>query len=390
MAKRDLSDEDSSEPESICRPKPRRKVAFTAPKSAATRAIVKRNATSSPLLRLPIEIRNKIWTEVLGGRLIHVAYFLAHTKDFEANERRFLLSGHGRSAWRHTVCRNDCPESSPDKEQVSLNCHDEEEVYTERPHDKCLNEFSYTTLRPYCDDTDGEGSDTESGGSESSCDSANPLRRFDDEFGDRLTMALTVLRVCRQTYSEANQVLWSTNTFSFHNSTALKRFMMTRSIYQKRLIRCLRLDMDWNDMGAAEWNSALGIGLIRSLSGLRTLRLRITYNMHGEIYQKVKDDLVQTAKFCEGLRKISTLPLTSVEIAVTYDPWWMPDDEDDDDDDDVNYWKQSDMDQFAKNLKEMLLNPHGAEIYAQQQQKLEGMSRDERMGIALEKQLRGY
>ncbi|KAL8634695.1 MAG: hypothetical protein Q9228_007725 [Teloschistes exilis] len=60
-------------------PKPKRqskeRVAFSVPKNAATKALITRNATDSPLLRLVLEIRNKIWTEFLGDRLVHIEYY---------------------------------------------------------------------------------------------------------------------------------------------------------------------------------------------------------------------------------------------------------------------------------------------------------------------------
>ncbi|CAO1598320.1 hypothetical protein XANCAGTX0491_002089 [Xanthoria calcicola] len=51
---------------------PRKRFAFSAPKTAATKSIIRRNASQSPLLKLPLEIRNQIWIEVLGHQLVHL------------------------------------------------------------------------------------------------------------------------------------------------------------------------------------------------------------------------------------------------------------------------------------------------------------------------------
>lgn len=39
------------------------------------------------------------------------------------------------------------------------------------------------------------------------------------------TMRLSVLRSCRQIYVEANNMLWTFNTFSFADPTTFERFM---------------------------------------------------------------------------------------------------------------------------------------------------------------------
>lgn len=52
-------------------------------------------------------------------------------------------------------------------------------------------------------------------------------------------MRLSVLRSCRQIYVEANNIVWTTNTISFADLTAFKRFMMSRTIDLKRSIRSL-------------------------------------------------------------------------------------------------------------------------------------------------------
>jgi hypothetical protein len=42
------------------------------PKTASEKAIFRRNATESPLLRLPSELRHRIWSLVLGERVVHI------------------------------------------------------------------------------------------------------------------------------------------------------------------------------------------------------------------------------------------------------------------------------------------------------------------------------
>ncbi len=66
-----------------------------------------------------------------------------------------------------------------------------------------------------------------------------------------------------------------------------------------------------------DWNSTLDMPLNGSLSGLRSLRLRIDHAMHASAYQdaKMAGSLYQRTE-CDGLRILSTLPLTEVDILV--------------------------------------------------------------------------
>ena len=175
-------------------------------------------------------------------------------------------------------------------------------------------------------------------------------------------MRLTVLRVSNQTYAEATRVLWTSNIFSFHDGITAKRFLMTRTMNQKRLIRSLRFEMQWwLEQYYKEWNSALTMPVVRSLSGLRNLRVLITHDMEAELYEDSKNDLLDTTSWCEGLRKLSTLPLTNVEVLVKSAGLRIS----------QRMWTHSDMKEVAAGLQEMLLNPEGAEVYAEQQRRLQ-------------------
>ena len=69
---------------------------------------IARNATTSPLLTLPTEIREHIWTAVLGNSLIHLDYENYDELSFKKNES---LNPH---PWRHLICQEDCKEDKPD------------------------------------------------------------------------------------------------------------------------------------------------------------------------------------------------------------------------------------------------------------------------------------
>ena len=105
-----------------------RKLPFTAPKTAATRKMyeeaiqastfavvhvdsklhsIARNASCSPLLQMPSEMRKQFWRLVMGDRLIHFELLVGTT---EQNEERWYCE--------HIVCQRDHPEDEVPEDDV--------------------------------------------------------------------------------------------------------------------------------------------------------------------------------------------------------------------------------------------------------------------------------
>ena len=262
--------------------------------------------------------------------------------DFDTNERLHaslkycseLQLNYG-SAWRHLVCEDDGPENRDNKKLELLNG----QVLWIKPHARCTPEYE------------------------------EPDPRLSIDFWDHETMRLTLLRTCRQAYVEANAVLWMTNTFDFEDAITFKRFMMTRNIHQKRLVKSLRFQMDWNMDKNKSWNSVFNMPLIRSLSGLRCLRLCIFFQMEAKLYELVKSlDLLFATTYCDGLQKLSILPLTEVEVVVKGPLWRLG----------GLMWTKRDRQEFSDGLRKVLLDPKGAKIYEENQRKLKEQSRRQR------------
>ena len=170
-------------------------------------------------------------------------------------------------------------------------------------------------------------------------------------------MHLTVLRVCNQIYTEAARVLWTSNTFSFRDGMAMKRFLMNRNIKQKGMLRSLRLNMAWWTQDPEEWDKALTMQVLNSVPGLRHLRLHITHKMNAQRYRHIKDNFLNSIAWGGSMWKLSTVPWTNAEVHVRL-PQLLPRDK---------MWTDSDMKEVADMLRELLLNPKGAEIYAEEQ-----------------------
>ncbi|KAL8670980.1 MAG: hypothetical protein Q9168_004494 [Polycauliona sp. 1 TL-2023] len=330
--------EESPPPRSKARRGGRKQVAFPAPKASA-KAIIERNAITSPLLRLPRELRDRIWTEVLGGRLVHLEYkYFEEDMDSDDSEEDMVYdnfdksyeSFFDRSLWRNVVCEDDGPENRGKQKApksryyITLPGAKERQTY---PHDDCDLDYQDPG-------------------------SSKPVVYHDHE-----GMRLTVLRASRQLYAEANPILWTTNTFSFHDGVTFQRFMMTRTINQKRLVRSLRFEMDWGVDLLREWNKALNMMLVKSLIGLRTLRLNIMHHMMQRLWFREEDSFLAGISWVDGLWRLSTLPLTSAEVAFRVRDY-----------DDL--WQKADRDESTKRLQKILVNPKGAEVYAELQRQL--------------------
>ena len=332
--------------------RPKKRVAVSLRKNAATKAMyaqclkvidldgvftdsahsIARNATTSPLLTLPTEIREHIWTAVLGNNLIHLEYQNDDELSFKDNE---TLNPH---PWKHLICQEDCKENRPDVKHT-FETEPETLVYYLAAHAGC--------------DPDYE----------------TPKWGASIVFEDHETMHLTVLRVCNQIYTEAARVLWTSNTFSFRNGMALKRFIMTRSIKQKGMMRSLRLEMGWWTQDYEEWEMALTMQALNSLPNLRRLRLHITHKMDAQRYKEIKNSFLRSIPWGDSMRKLSTVPWTSAEVHVRL-PELLHHNK--------KWWTESDMKEVADMLRELLLNPEGAELYAEQQRQLQ-----EKMGREL-------
>ncbi|KAL8916912.1 MAG: hypothetical protein Q9208_008276 [Pyrenodesmia sp. 3 TL-2023] len=339
-----------SEDEGFVRPQPRKRVAFTKPK-ASTKATIARNAITSPLLRLPLELREQIWTHVLGERLIHLKYDPTaedpeHRPVFSLEFSLSSYGGYERIILRHYTEMNGNIWSASIVVPRMVRDEDDKDVGKwQESHDEChLHDYDPHSLPP---------------------------RRPADLSGNS-TMHLTVLRASRQIYVEANRILWATNTFSFNDAPSFEEFMKTRNAHQKRLINTLRFEMHWGSSEAKQWNSVLNMTLVKSLTGLRTLHLPITYNIKKHLWDLVKNNFVQQASYTQGLRKLSMLPLTNAEVVIRTSPprhrclppaGW-----------EKGLWQRSDMDHCANELRQLLVNPMGAEIYAQHQAEFRIMS----------------
>lgn len=195
---------------------------------------IKHNATASPLLALPAEIRRMIFFEILGGHLIHIQrlplpagkYFL----DEAEKQRRLRESSLG-----HMVCLH--PNFEGDKYQKF----------------KQGTPLRLWPIWPHCAET-----------GHILC-----RRHSNASLPRSMQLDLRILRACRQTYLECNLPLWSTNLFSFDEPSVFATFVNARVPLHITLWRRLRISVGSLD----SWEQVLSMQCIRSLKGLKYLHI---------------------------------------------------------------------------------------------------------------------
>ncbi|KAM0799975.1 hypothetical protein BDR22DRAFT_963485 [Usnea florida] len=238
---------------------------------AATSVIAQHNA-STPLLKLPLEVKNLIYEYTLGGRLIHIA------------QNR----GGGGVRFKSTVCCACLSEEEAQDDFDSDNTDHWNAPAIEDRHDYCWG--AYTEV-----------------------------------------VDLGLLRSCRQVYNEAHFIPYSTNTFSCHEPGTLQSFVLSIAQGTKNnhlAIRSLFLDMVYNgpDDGSL-WKKAIAT-CVRKLKAIQKVNISIDlrdlycFPSYGDLTSDGKcgrNDLVTTFR---GLKK---LPLKTATLVISDNEAWQCD-----------------------------------------------------------------
>ena len=200
---------------------------------------IQRNAFKSPLLKLAGEIREKIFSLVVGHQLIHLLYFPTLKK------------------FRHTICTAAASEDeayedfmnghtpSDDSAVFHSVTFKERHVYCKSWVDK-IDRFFRADYRRLC-------------------------RLMSTEERRKPTLDLTILGACRQMYEEANVLLWTTNTFSFEDGPTLRVFIDGLHSTQRNKLSRIHIDFEGLSFSAQQWEQALRPSFLAKLKGLRTL-----------------------------------------------------------------------------------------------------------------------
>jgi hypothetical protein len=191
------------------------------------------------LLSLPKEIREKIWSKVLGDRTIHLRYTPAYIT-YCGGGGRPTVEERTPAKWKHDICVADLSEQDVYQQSIQ----DEEGIWRrncDNYHDKCENKPS--------------------------------------------TLDLQLLRTSHQIHKEASAILLRTNLFSINDEKCFVHFMQTLDPARKAMLAKLHLSLTWQttvdglfeaprpDPDLNPWNRHMPATLIAQLSNLHTLHI---------------------------------------------------------------------------------------------------------------------
>jgi hypothetical protein len=200
------------------------------------------------LLSLPKEIRDKIWSEVLGDRTIHLRYTRACTTIY-AGRGGLPVETCTPAKLKHCICVADLSEQAIYQQSIQ----DGEGIWSQdcdNYHNKCCY-------------------------GRSSAGEENKPPALD----------LRLLRTNHQIHKEASAILLRTNLFSINDERGFTSFMQTLDPVRRAMLAKLHLSLTWQTttddlFGASRpdpdlnpWNRRMPATLIRQLSGLHTLHI---------------------------------------------------------------------------------------------------------------------
>ena len=193
--------------------------------------------SSTPLLTLPQELKNRIYEFVLGGNLLHI------TRDRLRFNRRVPHSTKGaikEQRFSHQICCSQISEEEAHRQFIS---EDGSSLYVK----------SIELRHSSCPSYKRKGS-------------VVPLR-----------MNISLLRACRQIYSEARFIPYSTNTFSFDTPGILRAFihyLNRRGVDVNEAFRSLHLDLSDFQFTLHGWTRAFK-AVIQHMTLLETIYINV-------------------------------------------------------------------------------------------------------------------
>ncbi|MCJ1453543.1 hypothetical protein MMC28_003890, partial [Mycoblastus sanguinarius] len=207
------------------------------------------DASKSPLLRLPGEIRDIILRLVIGHRLIHVIF----------TDSRKWCTPIRPGYFRHCLCSAAQSENEAYEEFMEgyKNVHaDENPQYYSIPFKK-----RHAHCKPWDREDCRFFTDEERMG----------WREMPVADRPRSRMSLSILGACRQMSVEANHILWTTNTFSFEDPHSLEIFMNSLNPTQRKTFSAIHCEVSWEVEVFRGWAKLMKPEFVQKLAGIRTL-----------------------------------------------------------------------------------------------------------------------
>lgn len=224
-----------------------------------TKSRINKNASTSLLLKAPLEVRDNILRLVLGDRMIHIRYMTS--EDLK------------RLSWPKSISKDENPLKAGFYSTLCVAEKSEQEAYDEANRSSGVGQAEKDPdyIEP-CKDRHKD-----------CLISAFPYKKIPAEkLQGRLTYDkdLTVLAVCRLLYEESNNILWETNTFAFDDHRSFKSFNASMNASQKHKLKRVHIRMDvaiddnWYNCNVyGPWSGAVVPRILTPLHNLNLLHL---------------------------------------------------------------------------------------------------------------------
>ena len=275
---------------------------------------IQQDALNSPFLRLPGELRDRIFRYVIGDQLIHL---------LSCSTRSFI----------HTTCIATQSESRAYQEFKSSH----QSVSKENPEEPIPFQTRHAHCKPWAPKERGEQLKWRNPDGAAQV----PYPKLD----------LCIMRACKQTYVECSFLLWTTNTFSFEDPLTLRRFVDKMNTVQKKQLTTIHIEKPWISHESDGWSKLLNVTLLKKLSSLKTLH--VTFFTSPWVFIKGYIRAPITSDDTEPTFAMKMLPLSNVTVVIAdyekdYDEGMQS-----------KRWTISKKREVAEEFRQKLLDPQG-------------------------------
>lgn len=265
-----------------------------------------RKAESSPLLRLPGEVREQILLNLVRKQKVHILHVVL-VRPEKMNKAPwgwrgpYNCSSRLPSGYHHCVCGADMKHNECVTEHPSSAI-----ILTEADHE-LSHQFCEMRQRTWHTNKNGETIAQKLGWSQ---------------------INISILRASCQLYEEANYLLWKNTTFAFSDRDSLEAFLQDLKDMQTASLQHLELSATastwhiWNGANGTDDDSFASTRfgelskMLSEIGSLTSLNLHLTYRTHSPAFGKT----IMTRQINDGLmcafRDLSRLDVQHINVCV--------------------------------------------------------------------------
>ena len=283
---------------------------------SSTAAISELNLVQSLLLRLPVELRRKIWRSVFG----HSVHICSTVK-----WQKFVPKSLTRRMGRRMGSRQAVDESVPLRSYVCAATLSDFEYYERsKVHD---DNFKLPDGTPRYDMKDKELNHCDCIAEENRAPPPYRAHNYEKKKKDRRIrqeIDLKALRCCQQMYTEGTDALYRDVTFHFGDLGAFQRFLSSVSPSNVARLKAMHISWSETDVLQTGWEFP-DIERVPDLPGLRTLHISINFStIHPALSSRYFSDQLIESLWCVSLLRFQVYDLERVTV-VANDPYVTPD-----------------------------------------------------------------